>query len=412
MKYQRLRGVKDVFSPDNSVWESIIAAAVSVFKTYNYSLIITPTIEEISLFSRGIGEASDIVMKEMYDFNDKKGRHIVLRPEGTASVVRAYIENSLPEKSDMYYIGQMFRYERPQTGRYREFYQIGVESFGDATPYKDAEVIILAAAILKAAGIKDAVLNINCLAADAGYYEKLKNFLEEKKSGLCGDCKNKLSRAPIRVLDCKNEGCRQAVAGAPLITEHLTPGAGASFSKIKSLLTAAGISFTVNPAMVRGLDYYTAVVFEFTTDKLGPQQNTILAGGRYDNLVEELGGKKTPATGFAMGIERLFEVLKAQEGTITEAGPEAFIIVDKEFIDRGFELVNSLRNSGIRCAMGYQERSFKSQFREAESKKAGFAVIIGETEVNTGKYSVKNMADGSQKEIEAAGIAAYIKGRP
>jgi histidyl-tRNA synthetase len=412
MKYQRLRGVKDVFSPDNSVWESIIAASVSVFKTYNYSLIITPTIEEISLFSRGIGEASDIVMKEMYDFNDKKGRHIVLRPEGTASVVRAYIENSLPEKSDMYYIGQMFRYERPQTGRYREFYQIGVESFGDATPYKDAEVIMLASAVLKAAGIKDAVLNINCLAADEGYYEKLKNFIEEKKSGLCEDCINKLSRAPIRVLDCKKEGCRQAVAGAPLITEHLTPEAGANFSKIKSLLTAAGISFTVNPAMVRGLDYYTATVFEFTTDKLGPQQNTILAGGRYDNLVEELGGKKTAATGFAMGIERLFEVLKAQEGTVTGPGLDAFIIADKLFIDRGFELVCSLRTSGIRCAMGYHERSFKSQFREAESKNAGFAVIIGEAEADTGKYSVKNMADGSQKEIAASDIAAYIKGRP
>jgi histidyl-tRNA synthetase len=411
MKYQRLRGVKDIFSPDNITWEKIIGAAYSTLKLHNYSLIITPTIEEISLFSRGIGEASDIVMKEMYDFNDKKGRHIVLRPEGTASVVRAFIENSLPEKSDLFYIGQMFRYERPQTGRYREFYQIGVESFGDATPYKDAEVITLASDILGAIGIKDAVLNMNCLAAAEGYYDKLKKFLEENKASLCEDCVNKISRAPIRVLDCKKEGCARATAGAPLITEHLTPEADKNFTTIKSLLADSGIKFTINPHMVRGLDYYTAAVFEFTTDRLGPQQNTVLAGGRYDNLVGELGGKKTPATGFAMGIERLFEVLKAAGTPEASAGLDAFVVVDKALINDGYKLVSQLRALGIKCSMGHEERSFKSQFREAESRNAKFCVIIGENEEKSGKYSVKDMSGGEQKEIEAADIASFIKGR-
>ncbi len=410
MKYSRLRGVKDVYGADSALWQSVIGAAYSVLKTHNYSLIITPTIEEISLFSRGIGEGSDIVMKEMYDFQDKKGRHIVLRPEGTASVVRAYIENSLPEKSDLFYIGQMFRYERPQAGRYREFFQIGVESYGDATPYKDADTIKTAAEIIKAIGVQGAELNINCLAAEPGYNEKLKNFLESVKSSLCEDCVKKLERAPIRVLDCKKEPCKKAVENAPLITSHLTQEAALHYAKVKELLGIAGVAYKESPSMVRGLDYYTGTVFEFITDKLGPQQNTILAGGRYDNLVEELGGKKTAATGFALGLERMAEVLKASGSAAVRQEIRAFIVTDKQYITEGYKLLCSLREQGISSDMNFEGKSFKSQFREAESKGSAHVVIIGENEAKSGKYSVKDMKTGEQKEMEKEELFKVLLG--
>lgn len=409
MKYQRLRGVKDVVPETTPVWEHIVKKASAIFKIFDYKLIITPTIEEIGLFTRGIGETSDIVMKEMYDFKDKKGRHIVLRPEGTASVVRAYIENNLNSKSNLYYFGQMFRYERPQAGRYREFFQIGVESFGDATPYKDAEVINMATGIIAAIGVTGSILHINCLAAVDGYYENLKKFLETKKEHLCADCLNKLERVPIRVLDCKNETCKKAVADAPLITQNLKPEAAEHYMKVKELLTSSGTAFVETPTMVRGLDYYTGTVFEFTTDKLGPQQNTILAGGRYDNLVEELGGKKTPATGFALGIERMAEVLAAEGKSVDAQNPDIFIVADKAYLNEGFNLLNKLREQGIKASMNFEGNSFKSQFREAESKKSRFVVIIGENEIKSGSYAVKNMASGVQQMTDFEGIVKEVK---
>jgi histidyl-tRNA synthetase len=409
MKYQRLRGVKDVTPDETPLWEHIRQKSAEVFERYDYHLMITPTIEELALFVRGIGEGTDIVMKEMYDFKDKKGRHIVLRPEGTASIVRAYIENNLPVKSNIYYSGQMFRYERPQAGRYREFYQIGVESFGDATPYKDAEVIIMAAEIIKNIGVTQSALNINCLAADEGYYEKLKLFLNERKEELCEDCKMKLDRAPIRVLDCKKEECKKAVEGAPLINENLRPDAKIHYDKIKELLTLAGVGFIESPTMVRGLDYYTATVFEFVTDKLGPQQNTILAGGRYDRLVEELGGRQTPATGFALGMERMAEVLKAEGKNTFSYGPEVFIITDKAYQNSGFSLLKQLRDSGIKAAMGFEDKSFKSQFKEADTKKAGYVVVIGENEIKLKNFALKNMSTGVQEFVDFETIIKKVK---
>jgi histidyl-tRNA synthetase len=409
MKYSRLRGVKDVIYPDNILWEHIIAKAYSVLKDYGFSLIITPTIEEIGLFVRGIGEGSDIVIKEMYDFMDKKGRHIALRPEGTASVVRAYIENSLPEQSDLFYMGQMFRYERPQTGRYREFFQIGAESFGDATPYKDAEMIRLAGNIIKNLGVMEYRLKINCLGAEEGYQAKLKAFLEARKADLCEDCLKKIDRAPIRVLDCKVEKCKKAVEGAPLVTDNLTPENKAAFEKIKLLLDNTGVEYKVDPAMVRGLDYYTGTVFEFTTEKLGPQQNTILAGGRYDRLVSEFGGKNTPATGFALGVERMAEVLKSQGNAAADEAAGTYIVADKNYINEGFMLVEKLRSCGIKAGMSFEGKSFKSQFREADSKKAKFVIIIGENEINTGKFSVKTMLTGTQQELSESELIAYLK---
>ncbi|HDT15682.1 MAG TPA: histidine--tRNA ligase [Firmicutes bacterium] len=412
MKYKRLRGVKDVTGDEGMLWENMIKTVTAVIKSRGYRLIITPVIEETALFVRGIGEASDIVLKEMYDFKDKKGRNIVLRPEGTASVVRAYIENSLPEKSDLYYIGPMFRYERPQTGRYREFFQAGVESFGDGSPYKDAEIIIMGNAIIKKLGIS-ARLVINNLGGAEEYAEKLKTFLEGAREALCDDCLKKLERAPLRVLDCKKtETCGKAVKDAPKITEYLNGQNLKNYSKIKQLLKDAGVDFREDPKMVRGLDYYTGTVFEFITDKLGPQQNTILAGGRYDNLVKELGGKQAPATGFALGFERISEVIKAEKSYA--AGiyeTDVFVVTQEGLADKGFLTLEKLRADGVSAGMSFEVKSFKAQMREAASKGACFAVIIGESEARKGSASVKNMKDGVQVEVEFENLSDFIKGR-
>lgn len=412
MKYQRLRGVRDTFAPESGAWENVIAAAMKAMKNYGYSLIITPVIEEKALFCRGIGEGSDIVMKEMYDFKDKKGRDIVLRPEGTASVVRAFIENSMPVKSDLWYIGPMFRYEKPQKGRNREFYQIGVESFGDASAHKDAEVIALSADILKNAGIKASELNINtlnCKECGPVYIKALVEYLEKNKSGFCETCVQKISRVPVRVLDCKVETCKEIVKGAPKPAEYLCDKCKNHYFEVKKLLTAVKVKYTENPLLVRGLDYYTGVVFEFVTDKLGPQQNTLLAGGRYDNLVHDLGGKETPATGFAMGIDRIVEVLSAEGAAPAVTGLDAFIVTDAQYTSEAFHLLNTLRENNIKSAMSFEGRSFKSQFREADSRKAKFVIIMGENEIKNNSVMLKNMATGEQAEIKKEDLINKIK---
>jgi histidyl-tRNA synthetase len=414
MKYQRLRGVRDTLPPESILWEHVAARAVMTLKNCGYRLIITPVIEERALFTRGIGEASDIVIKEMYDFKDKKGRDIVLRPEGTASVVRAYIENSMPEKSDLFYIGQMFRYEKPQRGRNREFYQIGVESFGDRSPYKDAEIIKLAADILRNAGVKSSSLRINtlnCPECGPGYIKVLTEYLNVNKAKLCGSCTAKLERAPIRVLDCKNEECREAIAGAPKIADYLCEKCKTHFSAVKNLLKDIKVDYVEDPLLVRGLDYYTGVVFEFITDKLGPQQNTVLAGGRYDRLVHELGGRDTPATGFALGIDRVIEVLIAEAGAAPQDILDVFIVADTNYTKEAFVVLNSLRENNIKAAMSFEGKSFKSQFREADSRKAVFTVIIGENEIKNKSVMLKNMASGEQTEVKTGDLVLNLKSK-
>ncbi|MBN2755013.1 MAG: histidine--tRNA ligase [Candidatus Goldbacteria bacterium] len=407
MKFSRLRGVKDVFGEETAVWETINAAARKMFSLYGYNNIITPVIEDVNLFARGIGEGTDIVIKEMYDFKDKGDRHIVLRPEGTASVVRAYIENSLPVKSDLYYYGPMFRYERPQKGRFREFFQVGAESFGEASPYKDTEVIKLAQDILAETGIKDCKLLINNLGAKKDYKDNLVKYLEERKSQLCEDCLKKIERAPIRVLDCKSEKCKEATKDAPLITDNLTPEAAAHYAEVKRLLTLSGVKFEEDPKMVRGLDYYTGTVFEFTTTLLGPQQNTILAGGRYDNLVAEFGGKSTPATGFAMGMERMAEVLKTQQAQILSPFG-VFIVYDAKHRDMAFNVLNMLRQGGIKTLISFEDKSFKAQFREADSKNVKHVIVIGDTEAQADRLAVKDMKTGEQMNIETNEAVQYF----
>ncbi|HPD18871.1 MAG TPA: histidine--tRNA ligase [Candidatus Goldiibacteriota bacterium] len=412
MKFQRLRGTDDVTPEKSFVWKHIIVNTFNVFEKYGIKLIVTPVIEDKNLFVRGIGEGADIVIKEMYEFKDKKGRDIVLRPEGTASVVRAYIENSLPEKTDLCYAGPMFRYEKPQKGRSREFYQIGVESFGNSSAYKDTEIIKLAYDVLKAVGTDSFVLKLNtlnCMECGPVYIKVLYEYLKKNVEKLCGNCKGKMERnAIIRVLDCKEELCREVIKDAPSIRDFLCEKCRKKFDDIKNLLNDLNVPFEEDFRLVRGLDYYTGVVFEFVTDKLGPQQNTLLAGGRYDNLVHELGGKEIPATGFAMGIDRVAEVLTG-EGKISEKNPDVFIVTDADRIKNGFILLSRLRENNVSASMSFEGRSFKSQMREADDKKARFVLIIGENEEKNKYISVKNMKTGEQKQVPLENVVEEIK---
>jgi histidyl-tRNA synthetase len=410
MKYSRLRGVKDVLPDESFIWEYIITKAIEIFKRYNYELIIVPTIEEEGLFIRSIGEGTDIVLKEMYNFTDKKGRKIALRPEGTASVVRAFVE-SPGEKTDFYYIGQMFRYDKPQKGRDREFYQIGVESFGINSIYKDFEIIKLAKDVIENIGIKSFTIHINNLGTrqiQKNYSEVIRDFLKQKKENLCEDCKNKLERAPLRILDCKNNNCQEQLKGLPSISDFLDKESIEKYEQFKNLLKAFDINFFENKNLVRGLDYYTGLVFEFVTDKLGPQQNTILAGGRYDNLVEELGGKPTPAIGFAMGIERVCEVLKLEKKLQAEP-PYVFIVYDEKFTKNAFDLLFKLRDENFKTSTSFEQKSFKGQMRKANQLNAKYVIILGEEEIKEGVVSVKNMADGMQQKIKENEIFEFLK---
>ncbi len=403
MESRRLRGTRDICPPESRLWQDIAAAFFRVINTYSFRFILTPVIEQKALFARGIGEGTDIVMKEMYEFKDKKGREIALRPEGTASIVRAYAENSLPERSDLAYIGQMYRYEKPQKGRNREFYQAGVESFGDGTPFKDAEIIKMADDIMKEAGAADYEIHINmlnCPVCGPGYTEKLKSYFNSKKGELCPDCAKKAERAPVRIFDCKKQGCKKASEGAPKIKDSLCEKCKEHFNKLKTLLNKLSVKYAENENLVRGLDYYTGPVFEFITDKLGPQQNTILAGGRYDSLVKELGGKDIPATGFALGIERMAEVIKAAGKARENTGPKVFVVYGRGFAQSAFSMLFLLRGKNISCGMSFREKSIKAQMREAASAGASFVVITGEKEEAGGFISVKDMQSGEQAEMK------------
>ncbi len=412
MKFQRLRGTKDVIPAESNLWQYIIVNTFKIIEKYGIKLIITPAIEDKNLFVRSVGEGTDIVVKEMYEFKDKKGRDIVLRPEGTASVVRAYIENSLPEKIDLCYAGPMFRYEKPQKGRNREFYQIGVESFGSASVYKDAEIIKLAYDILKKLCISSFILKINILSCkECGpvYLKELGEYLKKNSDNLCENCKGKIERhAMIRVLDCKEEKCRAIINNAPSIKKFLCEKCTKNFALIKNLLKDLNVPFEEDTNLVRGLDYYTGIVFEFITDKLGPQQNTLLAGGRYDNLVRDLGGKDIPATGFAMGIDRVADVLLA-EGKKQEKNIDVFIVTDPERIKNGFILLSELRENNISAVMNFESRSFKSQMREADDRKASFVLILGEDEEKNKFVSIKNMKTGEQKQIANERLVEELK---
>ncbi len=405
-------GIEDIFPDRIDRWNRIIGAAESVFRKYNYREIIIPVMEFTEVFARGLGDETDIVSKEMFTFEDRGGRSLTLRPEGTASVVRAYVENGEYNRlaaCKLFYRGPMFRAERPQRGRLRQFNQIGAEFFGSQDPYYDYEIIAVADGIARGSGIKGYEILINsigCTGDREAYIALLKKFYEDKKERLCEDCKKRLDKNAMRLLDCKNESCRDLKKEAPVITDHLCRDCAEHHDTVKSYLASNGVICRDDPFLVRGLDYYTRTTFEFVSSQLGGQ-NAFAAGGRYDGLVEHFGGKPTPAVGFAAGIERMYLLIEDQE--ISSSGIDAYIVhVGGESLRQAVELASRLRDAGFSVDMDPASKGFKAQFKKADREKSLYAVIIGEDESAAGTCTVKDLKTGEQKTVSSSECAAML----
>ncbi len=406
MPFQRLRGTHDIHGEDAGVFRRVEREARKVFGDFGFEELRTPVMEEKELFTRALGQDTDVVQKEMYEFNDRSDLRIALRPEGTAGVVRAYIENSFQKTlglAKFYYIGAMFRSERPQAGRLRQFHQIGVEQLGTDEPLADAETIHCLAVFLDKLGVRDYAIRLNNLGTfeeRKEYREKLTAYFMPKKSSLCEDCQKRLATNVFRILDCKNETCRKVVQGAPKLGDHLTPESRAHHDKVKDALRSAGIAFSEDPYMVRGLDYYTKTVFEVSHPKLGAQ-DALAAGGRYDKLIESLGGSPAGAVGFALGIERLGIVLAGTEPPPSKHKKETVFVamLGDEAVREGFKLAAALRRAGTSVLADFSARSLKSQMRLADKEHCRYVAILGEDELKKKKIVVKDMTDGSQQEV-------------
>ncbi len=411
------KGTKDVLPADSYKWQYVEGMARDIAKLFNLKEIRTPVFEHTELFQRSVGDTTDIVTKEMYTFKDKGDRSMTLKPEGTAGAVRSFVENSmgngvLPAK--MYYITPAFRYERPQAGRLREFHQFGVEIFGSKSAQTDAEAILMADTLLKKLGlnIKLYINSIGCPTCRAAFNKALKDFFAPKLEGLCYDCKARFEKNPLRLLDCKEEECKKINANAPSILEYLCEDCSAHFEELKQCLALAGVEYEIDPRIVRGLDYYTRTVFEFVSTSIGAQ-GTVCAGGRYDGLIEELGGNPTPAVGFAAGIERLLIVMEQTGVEIPAAAvPTVYIAgMDSDCRKKAFELAMQLRNAGVFAEVDHMERSVKAQFKYADKIGAKYVAVIGGNELADGKANVKSMATGESESVAFADMVAYFSNK-
>ncbi len=404
MSYKRLRGIHDIYGDEALSFQEIESTARKIFKNFCFSELRTPILESKELFSRALGTETDVVQKEMYEFKDRSGDQVAMRPEGTAGVVRAYLENELDKSEGLckfYYIGPMFRSERPQAGRLRQFHQVGVETLGSDSPLADAETIHALTAFLDAAGAGGYQLKLNNLGTleeRNSFREVLKNYFKPLEVKLCEDCKNRLNKNVFRLLDCKVESCRALVKNSPPITGYLTAESKAHFQTVCGLLGKAGIAYTLDPYMVRGLDYYTKTVFEVTHPKLGAQ-DALGAGGRYDGLIETFGGNKTGAVGFAVGIERLVMCI-SQEKKEAEAHPKSFFVATLGELAQaeGFAILSALRKAGLEALADFSAKSLKSQMRQADKKHCRFVIILGENELKENKFVLKDMKTSEQKE--------------
>ncbi len=407
MQFQKLRGMQDTFGDEALCVERIERAARCVFKRFGFKPLRTPILEDKKLFTRALGDETDVVQKEMYEFLDRSKTEVAIRPEGTASVVRAYLENHFDKNeglSKFYYMGPMFRSERPQAGRLRQFHQIGVEQLGTDSPYADAETIHCLAAFLDECGIagyRVRLNNLGTLEERKVFKEKLKGFFTPNKQHLCEDCRNRLDKNVFRILDCKNESCRKIVKQSPRIDGFLTSESKGHFEKVTSLLESSGVHLERDFYMVRGLDYYTKTVFEVSHEALGAQ-DALGAGGRYDRLIELFGGPRVGAVGFAVGVERLVMCLVAGKTTDETAYKDCYFLatLGQNAADQGFQILSSLRKSGIRALMEFDAKSLKSQLRAADKEKCRYVIILGDDELNKGVCVLKDMQDGSQKELK------------
>jgi len=399
---KKIKGFSDLYPPEIEKYLFMEKVAREIFPLYGFVEMRTPILERTELFARSIGDETDVVQKEMFSFLDKKGRSLSLRPEATAGVVRAYIENKIYAKeniSKFFTIGPMFRYERPQKGRQRQFHQINVEVFGSSSPYIDGELIVMLMDFLKKLNIKGISLEINslgCLRCRALYLANLKEFLEKiDEDVLCEDCKRRRIKNPLRVLDCKIESCKKIYKDAPKIIDYLCSDCDIHFKQVLNLLKFENIQFKINKNLVRGLDYYQRTTFEVMAEGIGAQ-SAIAGGGRYDGLIKQLGGPDLPGIGFACGMERIAQLIEIQEQK-----SKAFYIatIDKKGLDFGFEVASMLRNRGLECVCSYEVKSVKAHLRAANKGGARYCIIIGEDELLKRKVTLKDLVTGEQKGL-------------
>lgn len=401
-----IKGTKDVLPGEVYKNQYIESTCLSVAENFGYKEMRTPVFEHTELFQRGVGDTTDVVQKEMYTFDDKGGRSITLRPEGTSGAARSFLENglsneALPQK--ICYLTSCYRYEKPQAGRLREFHQFGIECFGADSPLADAEMIALANQIFKELGVKDLHLEINsigCPTCRAEYHKALKEYFSQYTDELCATCNERLERNPMRILDCKSPVCKSISENAPVVLDYLCDECKEHFEKVKTYLDAVGIEYIINPKIVRGLDYYTKTVFEFVSDSIG-SQGTVCGGGRYDGLLEQLGGQHTPSLGFGMGLERLQLVMEAQECEFPQPNtPDLFIVsMGEKAVLKALEIAKDMRDEGFSVVYDLNGRSLRAQMKYADKLNAKYNVVIGDDEVDKKIVTLKNMATGESSQI-------------
>jgi histidyl-tRNA synthetase len=414
LEFTTIKGFKDILPQEMGNWQLLESTARSIFESFGYHEIKTPLLERTELFSRGIGLDTDIVSKEMYTLEDSNGRGMTLRPEATASVVRAYIQQRLYQQNPiqkLFCIGPMFRHERPQKGRFRQFHQINAEFFGDSGPKSDADMIVMAMYLFEAIDLDDLSLNINslgCHQCRPGFREALQDFLKQKIELLCADCRRRSETNPLRVFDCKVEGCRQVVKDAPSILDSLCNDCEDHFDDLRGYLERSGIPFVLNHRLVRGLDYYNRTTFEIQTERLGAQ-NAVAGGGRYDGLVKLLGGPDHPATGFAVGMERVIALLEEREA-LEPKRPDLFIAaLGKTAEDLSFEWAASFRKAGLWVEMDYGSTGLKAQMKKAGRLGARKVLIAGDDELASGKGLLRDMETSEQVDVEIEDIVNKLK---
>ncbi len=415
MAIQSFRGFHDILPAEIALWHKVESVTRTLFELYGYAEIRTPVLEKVELFSRSVGEDTDIVQKEMYVIENKREGNMAMRPEGTAAIVRAYNEhkmyaaNPMPEK--LYYMLPMFRHERPQAGRFRQFHQIGAEALGIDSPAIDAEMIAMVRNLVDKLGVTDIEVQLNsvgCTRCRPAYRDTLKAYLAGAYDNLCHDCQNRFERNPMRVLDCKNEGCQAIVASAPVMIEHYCEECRAHFFELQEYLNLLAIEYQIQPRMVRGLDYYVRTAFEFVSSWLGAQ-SAILGGGRYDGLSEDIGGPALPGVGFAMGVERLISLLSFQA---QRSSPDVFIaVLGNMALKPAVVLQKELREAGIRAEIEYQQKSLKSQMKKAGKMGAAFTIMIGEAELKQGTVILRNMSESSQEELNREALVNTLRER-
>lgn len=405
------RGTKDIFGEDAVKYTYISKTAQEIFESYGYTFIKTPIFEETDLFKRGIGEGTDVVEKEMYTFKDRGDRSLTLRPENTASVVRSYLENAIYGKEDVtkyYYNGSMFRYERPQAGRQREFNQIGVEVLGESSPILDAEVIAMSYSLLEKLGITDLEVHINSVGTNASrtkYREMLLNFLEPMKEELCEDCRMRMEKNPLRVLDCKVDKCKELTKDAPSIIDSLNEEERAHYETVKKYLDIFGVKYVEDSRLVRGLDYYSSTVYEIVTNKLGAQ-GTVLGGGRYGNLLKQLGDKDIPAVGFAAGVERMMMLLE----DYPKNNPDVYVAwLGENTQEFGLKIAKILRDNGIKTFVDFNSKGMKSHMKKADKLAVKYCIIVGEDEMNKDVVVLKDFSARTQEEMSLEKAIEIIK---